>query len=205
MIPYASAALALFNGELDTDVAQWTWTLHTSSYSPNRLTHDYTDDLTNELATANGYTVGGVVAAASRTLTMANSWGTSRANSTAYTLGTVVRPATGNGFLYRCVVAGTSGGSIPTYGTTIGRETADGSVVWECVGAAITVITTAAPVWNAASFTGVRYAVLSYRAAGTAATRPLVAYADFVTDRAGQSGTFTVSPPPQGVLHFFHP
>lgn len=205
MIPYASAVLALFNGELDTDVAQWTWTLHTSAHVPDRVLHDFTDDLTNELPTAAGYTAGGVVAAASRTRTAANSWGTSRANSTAYTLGTVVRPATGNGFLYRCVVAGTSGGSIPTYGTTIGRETADGTVVWECVGVAITVITTAAPVWSAASFTGVRYAVLSYRAAGTAATRPLVAYADFVTDRAGQSGTFTVNPPPQGVLHFFHP
>lgn len=203
MIPYSAAVLALFNGELDTDVSSWTWTLHTSGYVPDRFVHDYTDDLTFELATGAGYTVGGVVATASRTRTAANSWGTSRANSTAYTLGTVVRPATGNGFLYRCVVAGTSGGTIPTFGTTVGRETADGTVVWECVGVAITVITTAAPVWSAASFTGVRYAVLSYRAAGTAATWPLVAYADFVTDRAGQSGTFTVNPPPQGVLHFF--
>ena len=76
-------------------------------------------------------------------------------------------------------------------------------MTWLNVGTAITVINTAAPVWNSATFTGVRYAVLSYRAAGTAATQPLVAYADFVTDRAGQSGSFTVNPPPQGIVHLF--
>lgn len=205
MIPYASAVLAAFNGELDTDPSAWTWTLHTSTYSPDRVAHDYVNDLTNELATANGYTAGGVVATASRTKTAANSWGTSRAASTAYTLGTVVRPATGNGFLYRAVVAGTTGAGLPTYPTVVGTTVVDGSVTWECVGAAITVITTAAPVWAAASFTGVRYAVLSYRNGGTSATQPLVAYADFVTDRAGQSGAFTINPPTQGVLHFFHP
>lgn len=205
MIPYASATLALFNGELDTDVSSWTWTHHTSSYIPSRLTHDYTDDLTNELGSGSGYTAGGVVSAATRALTVANSWGTSRANSTAYTVGTVVRPATGNTFLYRCVVAGTSGGSIPAFGTVVGGSTTDGSVIWECVGSAIVVVDTPDPVWAAASFTGVRYSVLSYRAAGTAATRPLIGYIDWVTDRAGQSGSFTVTLPPQGCLHFFLP
>lgn len=33
--------------------------LHTSSYSPNQDTHDYFDDVTNELAGTGGYTVGG--------------------------------------------------------------------------------------------------------------------------------------------------
>lgn len=205
MIPYASAVLAGFNGELDTDVSAWTWTLHGSGYAPDRVNHDYVNDLTSELATGAGYTVGGVVATASRTKTAANSWGTARAASTAYTLGTVVRPAATNGFLYRAVVAGTTGSGTPTYPTVVGTTVTDGSVTWECVGAAITVITTAAPVWAAASFAGARYAVLSYRNAGTAATQPLIAYADFVTDRAGQSGTFTVNPPPQGCVHFFHP
>ncbi len=31
-------------------------TLHTSSYTPNQDTHDYFNDLTNQLSTANGYT-----------------------------------------------------------------------------------------------------------------------------------------------------
>jgi hypothetical protein len=203
VLVYAPALLAAMNGELDTDVASWTWTLHTSAYTPDRVTHDYVNDLTGELATGAGYTSGGVAMAATRTRTAANSWVTSRANSTAYTLGTVVRPATGNGFLYRAVVAGSSGASIPTFPTVVGTTVVDGTVTWLNVGTAITVINTAAPVWNSATFTGVRYAVLSYRAAGTAATQPLVAYADFVTDRAGQSGSFTVNPPPQGIVHLF--
>lgn len=205
MIPYAPALTAAFNAELDTDVASWTWTLHTSAYTPDRNGHDYVNDLTGELASGGGYTPGGVAMAATRTRTVANSWGTARANSTAYTLHQVVRPATGNGFLYRAVVAGTSGASAPTFPTVVGTTVVDGSVTWECVGSAITVVSTAAPVWNSASFTGVRYVVLSYRAAGTAATQPLIAYADLVTDRAGQGGSFTFNPPPQGVLHFFTP
>ena len=209
-VPYAPVITALFNAELDTDVSSWAWTLHTSSYVPDRNSHDFVSDLTNELATANGYTQGGVVSVATRTRTVANSWGTSRANSTAYALGTVVRPATGNTFLYRCIVAGTSGGSIPTYGTVVGGSTTDGTVTWECVGSAITVISTASPVWAAFSATGVKYAVLSYRAAGTAATQPLVAYIDVGAlapsgDKAGQGGSFTVNVPTQGVLHFFTP
>ncbi len=203
-IPYAPAMLAAFNGEFDTDVAQWAWTLHTSTYSPSKTAHDFVNDLTNELATANGYTAGGVVSTASRTLTVANSWGTSRANSTAYTVGTVVRPASGNGLLYRCVVAGTSGGSVPTYGTVVGGSTTDGTVTWECVGSAIVVITTASPVWAASTFVA-RYAVLSYRSAGTAATQPLLCYIDFGSDKTGQGGAFTVTLPTQGVLHFFLP
>ena len=34
-------------------------TLHTSTYSPNQSTHEFASSLTNELSTANGYTVGG--------------------------------------------------------------------------------------------------------------------------------------------------
>lgn len=204
-IPFASVPLAAFNGELDTDVAQWVWTLHTSTFAPNKLTQSTVSQLTNELAAGNGYTVGGVAAAATRTKTDANSWGTSRAASTAYTVGTVVRPATGNGLLYRATTAGTTGSTLPTYPTVVGQTVTDGGVVWQCVGSSITVITTANPVWAAASFSGVRYAVLSYRNAGTAATQPLIAFIDYVTDKAGQGGAFTVTLPTQGVLHLFTP
>jgi len=204
-VPFATVGLALFNSELDTDVAQWVWTHHTSVFVPNRLTMDYVNDLTNELATSGGYTVGGVASTASRTLFQANLWTTSRASSTAYTVNTVVRPATGNGLLYRAVVAGTSGASIPTYPTTVGLTVVDGGVTWECVGAAVVVITTPSPVWNAATFTGVRTSVLSYRAAATAAAQPLVAFFDHVTDRAGQGGAFTFNVGAQGVMHLFMP
>jgi hypothetical protein len=204
---YANAFIKAFNAEIDLD-DNMTWTLHTSSYAVNRFTDDYTDDLTNELATSGGYTSGGISAGVvSRTLTVANSWSVQRANSTAYLLGDVVRPATGNGFLYRATSAGTTAGTIPTYPTVLGQTVADGGVTWECYGSGIIVFTSASlPSWATATFTGVRYLVLSDRTAGTAATRPLIAYTDFVTDQAGGGGTFQVNPHASlGIAHIAIP
>jgi hypothetical protein len=47
--------------DVDVDFAADTikCTLHTSTYSPNQATHEFASSLTNELSTANGYTVGG--------------------------------------------------------------------------------------------------------------------------------------------------
>ena len=56
---YAKAFLAAFNKEIDYDTDTIKATLHSSSYVPNQDTHDYQNDLTNELSTANGYTAGG--------------------------------------------------------------------------------------------------------------------------------------------------
>lgn len=44
---------------IDLDAATWQLSLLTSSYTPAIDTHDFYDDLTNELSTANGYTSGG--------------------------------------------------------------------------------------------------------------------------------------------------
>lgn len=46
--------------------------LHTSSYVPNQDTHDYQNDLTNELSTANGYTAGGLTVTSPTTTTSTN-------------------------------------------------------------------------------------------------------------------------------------
>jgi hypothetical protein len=55
--------------------------------------------------------------------------------STAYLVGDRIRPnLTSNGFLYQCVAAGTSGGSAPTFSTTVGATFGDGSVTWQNVG-----------------------------------------------------------------------
>lgn len=45
-------------------------------------------------------------------------------------LGTVIRPTTHNGFVYECITAGTSSGTEPTFNTTIGGSTTDGTVVF---------------------------------------------------------------------------
>lgn len=56
---YANAFEAAFDKEIDFLADTIQVQLHTSSYVPNQDTHDYHDDLTNEVANANGYTTGG--------------------------------------------------------------------------------------------------------------------------------------------------
>jgi hypothetical protein len=204
---YRNALAKILNKEVDFDSDTIALTLHTSSYAPNLDTHAYVSDLTNELATANGYTAGGLnLAGKSITYTAANSWGTSRANSTAYTLGTIIRPASANGFLYRVSVAGTTGASPPTFPTVLGREVTDGTAVLTMVGSGIIVLAaTPNPSWASATFTAVRYAVLSDRTPGTAATQPLLGLIDFVTDQAGGGGAFTIQFDAQGILQVLIP
>jgi len=195
------------NKEIDFNSDALVWTLHTNSYVPNFDTHQNVSDLTNELTTAGGYTVGGIaIGSPLMTYTAANSWTVQRANSTAYVVGDVVRPITGNGFLYRCAVAGTSAGSLWTPGTVLGGATTDGTVTWECVGSGAVTFTCSNPSWASATFAAVRYAVLSDRTSGVAATEPLLCLVDFVTPVGGGGGTFLVQlNSVQGVLTFFIP
>jgi hypothetical protein len=69
-----------------------------------------------------------------RIFTLKDTTYTARQNSTAYSLGDLMIPATANGYLYRCSTAGTSAASPPTLGTTLGGTTTDGTAVWTCVG-----------------------------------------------------------------------
>jgi hypothetical protein len=47
------------------------------------------------------------------------------------TLGTILRPTTHNGYVYECTTAGT-GSAEPTWGTTVGGITTDGTTVFTC-------------------------------------------------------------------------
>jgi len=180
-------------------------TLHTSTYVPNLDTHAYVSDLTAELATGGGYTAGGVtLGTKTATYTAANSWGTAWAASTAYTVGKVVRPTTGNGLLYRCTVAGTSGAAEPAWPVTIGLTVTDGTVTWACEGKGIIALNHAAASWASATFTA-RYAVTSDRTPATAATQPLISLIDFGSDKTGGGGAFTITPDSQGILHLLVP
>ncbi len=65
---------------------------------------------------------------------------TTRAASTAYTVGAVVVPAASNERTYRCVVAGTTGATLPAWpdvGASVqGYRITDGTVTWEDAGPA---------------------------------------------------------------------
>lgn len=204
---YRQALLKTMNKEVDWNSNDIRLTLHTSSYTPNLDTHDYVDDLTNELGTANGYTAGGIaLTTEALAYTAANSWTTQWAASTAYAVDRIVRPTTGNGRLYRVAVAGTSAASQPTWPTTIGLTVVDGGVTWECVGSGIIVFDADDTVWASPNTFGPwRYGVLSDRTPGTAATQPLLGLIDFVTDRTAQGGAVTEQWSDQGILQVLVP
>ena len=56
---YNSALDDMARGVIDFDTDTFKVVLVTSSYTPNKDTHDKRNDVTNELPTGNGYTAGG--------------------------------------------------------------------------------------------------------------------------------------------------
>lgn len=165
--------------------------LLTSTYTPNLDTHKYKSDLTNEI-TGTGYTAGGAtLGSAAITFTAANSWATVAATTTAYVVGDIVRPSAGNGHLYMCIVAGTSGGSAPTWPTVARQTVTDGTVTWAEIGGGINAFDAADAAWSSATLTA-RYAVVYDSTPGSDATRPLIGILDFGSDVSSTSSTYTV-------------
>lgn len=196
---FGPALQSVWNGEIDFDTDTVKAMLCTSTYAPNLDTHRYKSAVTNEIV-GTGYTAGGVTLGSKTVVyTAANSWATARANSTAYALGDVVRPATGNGFLYKAVVAGTSAASIPTYPTVVGQTVTDGGVTWVNLGTGIFVLDAADPSWAGATFTA-RYLIF-YKSTGTDATSPLISLVDFGADVSVTAGTFTYVIPATGIAN----
>lgn len=54
---------ACWTAGIDLDAATWKIALSTATFTPDRDTMDFYNDVTNELATASGYTVGGATLA----------------------------------------------------------------------------------------------------------------------------------------------
>ncbi len=65
---YTKAISRAFNGEINYSTDTIKVALVTSTYTPDQNAHDYFNDITNELSTANGYTAGGATLA-SKTVT----------------------------------------------------------------------------------------------------------------------------------------
>jgi len=206
---YARAIENLFGGSTATEGRESDFlsddfkiSLHTATYTPNLDTHETTADVTDEIAGA-GYTAGGLsLSAKTITYTAADSWATTWAAATAYALGDVVRPVSGNGHLFRCIVAGTSHATTePTWPTVSGQTIADNTVTWAEAGRGITMVDADDPQWVSSTFTS-RYGVVYNN---TAADKPLFTLVDFTSNRVMNGGTFTIQLSSLGLFHFFTP
>lgn len=172
-----------------------------NTYTPNLATHDFWDDVVANEVSGTGYTTNGaLLGSKTLTVTAANSWATTWATGTSYTLGRIVRPSTGNGYLYRATVAGTSHGTTePTWPTVIGQTVTDNSVTWTCVGSTIVQWDGADVSWTSSTITA-RYAVMYDRTPATDATRPLIGLFDFGSDQTTNNGTFAITFDALGIL-----
>lgn len=198
---YGSALTKLANKEVDVDSDTIKAALVSSSYTPNRDTHDYWDDVVANEVTGTNWAANGVtLTTVAIGVVAANSWATARANSTAYTVGQVVRPSTGNGFLYMCITAGTSAGSAPTYPTSYGGTVSDGTATWLCVARGAFRMDADDISVATVTVTGVRYVVFYDRTPASDATRPLLGYLDLGTDQAATAGSVSVTFDATGIL-----
>ena len=172
--------------------------LLTSSAAPNLGTWIHYSDLTNEVANGNGYTTGGVtLTSKTHTVTLANSWGTQWAANNPQNYGDIIRPTSGNGFLFMCDTAGTTSGSQPTWPTVQGQDVADNTANWCCIGESITQWSSAAAQWTSATFSAA-YGVIYDAQSGTASTEPLIALINFGGTQTVNNGTLTINPPTNG-------
>lgn len=157
---YAQAVANAFKGNIKIGTNTIKVALLTSSHSPSLESNAQWSDVSSNEASGTNYTAGGATASSpTLTVTAAASWGTSRANSTAYTVGQVVKPSSSNGYLYRCETAGTSGSSAPTYPTVFGGTVSDGTVTWTNIGQAIIQFTAGATTWSNLTCSDFRYVV----------------------------------------------
>ena len=175
--------------------------LCTSTYTPNLDTHAYKSDITNEVS-GTGYSAGGAtIGSAAITYTAANSWATTAATTTAYVLNDIVKPSGGNTHLYMCIVAGTSGGSAPTWPTVARQTVTDGTVTWAEIGSGIAQFDAADASWSSSTITA-RYAVVYDSSPASDATRPLIGLLNFGGDISSTSSTFTVVWDSRGLFAF---
>lgn len=68
---FSNGVDAIANAAVDWDTDTIKASLHTATYTPNQSTDNFFDDCTNELATASGYTAGGITLASKTRATSA--------------------------------------------------------------------------------------------------------------------------------------
>lgn len=193
---YANFLVNAFHGQFDINREPTNMALLGSGYTPNFSADSHWADISANEITGTGYTAGGVtLTSVTATLTAANSWTVTWAATTTYTYGQVVIPPTPNGFLYRCVAAGATGGTAPSFPTVVGETVTDGSVTWACMGADILVFTSNLAQWITATFTA-SYAVIYTPGSGTYNFEPLIVLETFAAPQSPSAQNFQVIPDP---------
>lgn len=193
---FANGKLRIDKGEIDLSTDTLKIMLLDADYVVDLDVDDVKADIDSDQVSGTGYTAGGAtLASVTLTLVAADSWAVARANTTAYALGDVVRPAAGNDHLYRCVAAGTSDAAPPTYPTTPGATVADGTVTWAECGTAAVVLDSADPSWTTSTFTA-RYGVIYD---DTHASDALLFYYDPGLSLSPVAGTLTIPWPSTGI------
>lgn len=159
-------------------------------------TWQYESTITHEFTTGGGYTKGTGITLSSCTVsaTKANTWSVSRANTTTYKVNQIYRPATANGYVYRCFVAGKSGASIPTFPTVVGTDLTDGTAKFVNAGESVTVVTSAQAKFTPVTLSNVKGAVIVDKTPGSTATNPVLIVITFTTAASPQNGPLTITP-----------
>ena len=111
-------------------------------------------------------------------------------------------PSTGNGHLYRCIVAG-----VGRLGADLADRERQHRDRWHGdlgrIGRGVTVIDAADPSWSTATLTA-RMAVV-YKSTGTASTSPLLCVIDFGADVSSTAATYQITLPAVGIFNFATP
>lgn len=191
------------SGDIDYLGATVKYALLESGYTPNYVTDEFFSAIDTTELTDTGYTAGGVTLASKTLGTIASSSVAAWQANTSYEVGDIVRPSPSDGHIYRCSVAGISGGTQPTFNQTFGATTVDSGVTWTQTGDSYLRFDAANPSWSSATFSpgprfGIAYVV------GTAGVADFIlAIGDFEVDVPIDAGTFTVEFHSTGLLRNF--
>lgn len=181
--------------DFDTDVIKMA--LHTNSLTPDYDTDSLQSGLGNEHAASGNYSTGGVTLSTPTITLVQDGSATAHVVSTVYEVGDIVRPASANTYVYRCIVAGTSSGSAPSWPTVIGEDVADNDITWENCGTSFVKLDSVDAQWTSSTITA-RYAVI-YTSVGSY----IVGIIDFGQDESSSNGDFNVNAHADGWFQLF--
>jgi len=199
---YPNGQKHIANGDTDLDGDAINCALVANTYTPADTDEYFDTHVAGDEASGTGYTGGGqALTGKSVSVTMANSWSATWAATTAYAVGQVIRPTTGNGHLYKCITAGTTGSSEPTWPTTALGTVDDGTATWIEIGVAAIIWNSSNPSWASSTITS-RYAVFFVDGAAGSSDY-LISYIDFGQDESSSSSEFTVVIDDTGIVRQF--